>query len=708
MNVSRSKTYLFLVIYTFFIVNRGWAIGLGAHIENLLEINQDPDSICPKCLENNDLMSKCVRKICPKNIMPKYYQDYNKEIVPTKEEIADFDRLFSPLVQIYLIDSLKSYLNNLNTSKKWRIQEQTQSGTNSSFEGHDPDELFNLYKAKIKNQFDFYNENGPKYVVREEETKFQLSFLDDKQFNSVMNLLDVYYKETRECLDFGLMATNIDFYLGKRFGTSAFNTIDKKEKLINIVVHEQIQNIKKWQEYNYSLTLKKYQQHVEKVTEEAIQQIQSENYPDNIKNEMIEGMKSKIHGLVSNYKKDLLFYDSISPIIKRIENNGATQSSLMDMFFSSNYLCEQYKSEQSILFQKTKNDFFLKMKDITMNNTSQVDLNRLSLDELSKHIKEVEKLSQDSEYKNQVLQQLRSYCLSNLLSLKNYNTDTIDLNKISRMEKRSKDLARENFISYFSLPTQKILNENLNKLFFVPSPQKEELKKDFWKKIKDTVQEVSHEANRTNEFGTSANRNTITSFKDDWFNKLKYACTIETEIISDYTITEAGGIVVGVGSLDNELFGIPTMLHEIGHNLSSVLSQDAKISKISRNLYHMTNQCLDGLHKEVTFKPSLTNSKDYIQGQYIEEDCADLVEGLSMEPGKPNAWCFIADGLPPNKLNLVNEFIDDPHSSVLFRLIHIEKLKNGAIPDECTSALKQIKQEIVDKSCLSESLLKLK
>jgi hypothetical protein len=90
--------------------------------------------------------------------------------------------------------------------------------------------------------------------------------------------------------------------------------------------------------------------------------------------------------------------------------------------------------------------------------------------------------------------------------------------------------------------------------------------------------------------------------------------------------------------------------------------------------------------------------------KYESEDWADLISA-QVDDKANNFACLFAQKLKDEDykaLSLRNADSSDPHSSDLFRLLHLNFLKNGKIPTQCEQALSTRGEKANFKNCLEK------
>lgn len=164
---------------------------------------------------------------------------------------------------------------------------------------------------------------------------------------------------------------------------------------------------------------------------------------------------------------------------------------------------------------------------------------------------------------------------------------------------------------------------------------------------------------------------------------------------SDANYTLSGSIILSFNTATAEEGNrLLVIMHELGHSVDKAISDNPDDSV---RLFSM-RKCLADQHTEEM--PTQTKN-DYVEAQkanktaigpYVSEDFSDTVAGQAGKDVKGrNAWCQMLS-LSPDRQQYQEssmQAIDgDSHSSLLFRLLNFEMMKNGKVPDSCTNFYK--------------------
>lgn len=215
-----------------------------------------------------------------------------------------------------------------------------------------------------------------------------------------------------------------------------------------------------------------------------------------------------------------------------------------------------------------------------------------------------------------------------------------------------------------------------------------------------------------NEIEKSPSRDTfyavgIASLKEDYNESTSRAdevCkNLMPNILPDATAYFSKNFVAGPMVVEHEhAEGI--CHHELGHKLFHFMKYQNTCGDKSQ--FTKIRSCLLMNHSELTPEELLVESGKATFGgdsKYESEDWADLVS--SMVDDKTNNFaCLFARKMKNEDyatLSLRNSDSSDPHSSDLFRLLHLNFLKNGKIPTQCEHALSARGEKANFKNCLN-------
>lgn len=143
--------------------------------------------------------------------------------------------------------------------------------------------------------------------------------------------------------------------------------------------------------------------------------------------------------------------------------------------------------------------------------------------------------------------------------------------------------------------------------------------------------------------------------------------------------------------------------HELGHKLFYFMKYQNTCGDKSE--FSKIRSCLLSNHTELTTEETLVETGRIALGgdsKYESEDWADLISSM-VDTKTNNFACLFARKLKDedySALSLRNIDNSDPHSSDLFRLLHLNFLKNGKIPEQCESALTARGEKVGFKNCL--------
>lgn len=253
----------------------------------------------------------------------------------------------------------------------------------------------------------------------------------------------------------------------------------------------------------------------------------------------------------------------------------------------------------------------------------------------------------------------------------------------------------------YSHVSGKILNDIVDTVSVYSPPSKE-------KYLENVLEQLKSKINRTNIIRETGDRNIsdaaiIGSLGDQSMTdqaEIEKTCkNLSFHPVRDNTISLLGGISAGSDCVKHKDFGIGILAHELGHNFMHTLNSDKRISQESREKQKKVESCLVGLHTGFFEKLKKHNQNQPSDKQdkrkddhYVSEDYSDVIGAITAQGA--NFWCeFQPDGSAWSPLDAT-----DPHSSDLFRLIHIETASGRTLPQECVQFLKSNNYEL--KGCL--------
>lgn len=150
------------------------------------------------------------------------------------------------------------------------------------------------------------------------------------------------------------------------------------------------------------------------------------------------------------------------------------------------------------------------------------------------------------------------------------------------------------------------------------------------------------------------------------------------------------------------------VLHELSHLLDGVLSAN-KLSPETDSWFNKVKSCLVSNHNysknDQNSSRSMTDSKAQppVGEQFLSEDWADLLSSVAL-PKQENYACFFIKKEGDSGVYREDSFVNlrpgAKHSADLFRLLHLQQLKKGSLPDECQQAVQAQGYKADFKNCL--------
>lgn len=256
--------------------------------------------------------------------------------------------------------------------------------------------------------------------------------------------------------------------------------------------------------------------------------------------------------------------------------------------------------------------------------------------------------------------------------------------------------------------------ENQVKNWFVSFP---ETKEQHYSGLKKAVQKSLNQAkSRKREFSRVRNSEyrdvlyslALKSSDESNSTDVDEACEdLFPNVIPDAAYASAGGFIIGPMVIKHGSAAEGISAHELGHLLYNTLSHKP-VSEKTKNWFKKSRSCLVDNHTEFS-KKELTIEKRRLSlfnySTYDSEDWADLISSVADQKDENYACLFASQHSPQDyeSFSLKNHNEADSHSSHLFRLLHINYLKNGRIPTVCRQALKTKGETPQFKNCLSDS-----
>lgn len=233
----------------------------------------------------------------------------------------------------------------------------------------------------------------------------------------------------------------------------------------------------------------------------------------------------------------------------------------------------------------------------------------------------------------------------------------------------------------YSEQTQKHIAEYLKEVDFLLPPSTEEYSKDLQARLVRKTQENSRKsATKFKDYNSLGLIHSILAYSEDipvlasqgGYGEAdsKICQTNEFAALIDANYTMLGKIQLSYTVAHQLEMGKGVVAHELGHGISQIL-RSGKASEHSAKRHEEFMSCLSGLH-------------DQNGSQYAEEDYADW---LSANVTQTNMGCINPLG---SYWSGEKQIADDPeytHSSDFFRLLHIESIQRGKLPDSCNGVL---------------------
>jgi hypothetical protein len=175
-----------------------------------------------------------------------------------------------------------------------------------------------------------------------------------------------------------------------------------------------------------------------------------------------------------------------------------------------------------------------------------------------------------------------------------------------------------------------------------------------------------------------------------------------TNIVPDVTSYFSNSFITGPMTIKHKDAG-GICYHEMGHKLFHFMKYQNTCADKSE--FTKIRACLLSIHAELSPEELLLEASKVTFGgdtKYESEDWADLI-AAQVEDKTSNFACLFAQKLKDEdykQLSLKNSDSSDPHSSDLFRLLHLNFLKIGKTPVQCEQALSARGEKANFKNCL--------
>lgn len=192
---------------------------------------------------------------------------------------------------------------------------------------------------------------------------------------------------------------------------------------------------------------------------------------------------------------------------------------------------------------------------------------------------------------------------------------------------------------------------------------------------------------------------------NNFFSQAESACEeLMPNILPDSAFSKTAGFIIGPLVLRYGQAAEGIAYHELGHLVHEAL-RDKSISPETKEWFNQTRSCLVENHTEFTVderNQQISTLKTANNSTYDAEDWADFIASIA-EPKQENFGCFFVRKSNPGdykNLSLKNADVSDPHSSNLYRTLHLNFLKKGSIPAVCHQALAAQGETVGFKNCL--------
>jgi hypothetical protein len=269
-----------------------------------------------------------------------------------------------------------------------------------------------------------------------------------------------------------------------------------------------------------------------------------------------------------------------------------------------------------------------------------------------------------------------------------------DINETKVLETELRANLEKNVIPRFSHQTAEAIRAAAKTWDFRYPPQKDELTATFNREVREKVQWSDH-------LTSIALREAQTSLIND-FHRFCSDQEVGVRPVFDAAETTAGFILMSRESAKSRGIGRPVMAHEFGHLISGVFRQ-GHASEVSKGRFKDARRCLTSKHAEPARALIHLGSESFEESQFAEEDWADLIAHVASPENKINPWCLFYKGKREEaalQRLYQGPHEGDTHSTILFRLLHMEQLNKNELPASCTRALASAHAQVDFSLCL--------
>jgi hypothetical protein len=292
------------------------------------------------------------------------------------------------------------------------------------------------------------------------------------------------------------------------------------------------------------------------------------------------------------------------------------------------------------------------------------------------------------------------------------------LSVFERRIQNAKKSLKEKIGSRYSNITKGMLFKKVDELEFALPMTKDRYRSNFETLLK---QRINEEESKFSEYVAEEDKGPILAFFADYVHKGKnlppppakqsdaadgeeeeetFCDSIAHSPMSDGNYTSLNAIEISYTTVtgpENSSYG--TILHEIGHSLSvNLLGKSA--SDLSRKSHQSERKCLFEQHKEeipaetLKLYEEMKDEDPEFDLPHTREDFADMIGMIAgMELFQGNRWCHFLKYTSENLIDSGEKLTGHPghvHSGSIFRLLNMENLKEGRIPEVCQKYLSQV------------------
>ena len=277
--------------------------------------------------------------------------------------------------------------------------------------------------------------------------------------------------------------------------------------------------------------------------------------------------------------------------------------------------------------------------------------------------------------------------------------DKFRYDEFSKLSQKIKEDSRVDLTKLFPPQIAASIKNTVEDIRFAPPKEREQFLSDLETELKDAIQlqrKKVRQLERTHlfKFANAMNygfRENYTSTISD----LNALLEISDASFAQGRIVRSSWLAVHGGEQ-----GLGILRHEIGHQISRAIQTSGFKSSIDHAFMAKLSSCLNSMHPEA---PAIEeNRKVFLKlGHYYEEDFADLFAAVAGPNKEASPVCFFSKSSREFRSENIR-LNDDPHSNVLFRILHHELAIGKQVPASCHTLLEKYADTHI-RNCFQEA-----